>query len=89
MKIHRDILEDVVKAFYSNANNLFNGRRSDEIFRTNIERTYFKVNICFIIDLEYHKAVKAIYHGQKITFKCVRKYMKMNPLPRTSLTLQE
>lgn len=44
LTIHRVVLEDVIHAFYSNASNLFNARRFEERFKTNIGDTYFEVN---------------------------------------------
>jgi len=41
--IHRTILEDVVRAFYSNASNLFNAKRSHESFRSSIGPTYLEI----------------------------------------------
>ena len=35
----------MIRAFYANADNLFNGRRSDVRFRTNIGKTHFEVNL--------------------------------------------
>ena len=48
LKIHRCIYEDVVKAFYSNANDIFHKRKSSERFKTNIGSTSLEVNTILI-----------------------------------------
>ena len=44
MTLHANIIVDLVKVFFSNGNNVYNGRKSDKRFKTNIGSTECEVN---------------------------------------------
>jgi len=51
ISLHKDAYIDVVRVFYSNANNTFNGRKLDIRFRTNACGRSFEVNTSLIHNL--------------------------------------
>jgi len=48
LTIHRCIYEDVVRAFYSNADNMYHKKKSDKKFKTNIRESLIEVTLTLI-----------------------------------------
>ena len=63
LTIHRCIYEDVIRAFYSNANNTYHKKKSNKKFKTNIGDSHIEVTLTLI-----HTHFKIPFEGEDYTF---------------------